>query len=102
MCRWSSPLWRANGRRGHTADPSPTTARSTIMATPTIHSTEQPLTVECDESQERRILPVLAEWRAQVVGAPAHPRPLHAGAERADQIPREYATMPADELDLRI
>ncbi|HEY7984573.1 MAG TPA: quinolinate synthase NadA [Ktedonobacterales bacterium] len=52
--------------------------------------------VECDESQEARILPALAEWRAPA----AHAR--HAGAERADSIPREYARMSADELDRRI
>ena len=78
------------------------------MATPTITPADQPLAVACDESQERRILPVLAEWRAQQAqqaqdaGDATHPRPRHAGAERADQVPREYATMPADELDRRI
>ena len=55
----------------------------------------------CDESQETRILPVLAEWRAQAPEA-THPRPRHAGAERADQIPREYALLSAEELDRRI
>jgi quinolinate synthase len=66
----------------------------TTPATPAVRA-------ECDESQENRILPVLAEWREQqaaVAYAPAR----HAGAERADQIPREYATLPADELDRRI
>ncbi len=75
------------------------------MATPTITPNE-PLAPACDESQERRILPVLAEWRAQTSAQassdPAHPQPRHAGAARADDIPREYATMPADELDRRI
>jgi quinolinate synthase len=58
--------------------------------------------VECDESQPERILPVLAEWRAHADGATAHPTARHAGAARADEIPREYALMNADELDGRI
>ena len=56
---------------------------------------------ECDESTEQRILPSLAEWHAREAGA-AVPRARHAGAERADAIPREYALMAADELDRRI
>jgi quinolinate synthase len=52
--------------------------------------------VECDESQEARILPALVEWREPVA------RARHAGAERADSIPREYARMDAEELDRRI
>jgi quinolinate synthase len=59
-------------------------------------STIQPIDVACDESQEARILPALVEWRAPVE------RARHAGAERADSIPREYALMGADELDRRI
>jgi quinolinate synthase len=62
----------------------------------------QPFAVECDESQEGRILPVLAEWRAREAGNADHPHARHAGAERAEQIPREYALMEADELDRRI
>ena len=57
----------------------------------------------CDESTERRILPSLVEWRAREAGSGAtlhHPR--HAGAERADTIPQEYALMDAGELDRRI
>jgi quinolinate synthase len=73
------------------------------MASSTIsqqHS--QPAVVaECDESQEQRILPVLAEWRARETGEP-YQRPRHAGAERADSIPREYALMSQEELDQRI
>jgi len=59
---------------------------------------------ECAESQEKRILPVLAEWRAQerASGVATLHRPRHAGAEGADSIPREYALMPAEELDRRI
>jgi quinolinate synthase len=58
---------------------------------------------QCAESQEKRILPVLAEWRAQErSGVATLHRPRHAGAERADSIPREYALMSAEELDRRI
>ncbi len=59
----------------------------------------------CEESADRRILPTLAEWRQQEVGAAVtHEirRARHAGSERADAIPREYALMDADELDRRI
>jgi quinolinate synthase len=55
----------------------------------------------CEESTEQRILPVLAQWRDEEHAA-AHPRPRHAGASRADDIPREYALMPAEEIDRRI
>ncbi|HEY7357681.1 MAG TPA: quinolinate synthase NadA, partial [Ktedonobacterales bacterium] len=59
---------------------------------------------QCAESQEKQILPVLAEWRAQERsgGVATLHRPRHAGAERADSIPREYALMSAEELDCRI
>jgi quinolinate synthase len=64
-----------------------------------------PLVVACDESQEARALPSLAEWRDQEAksepGVALH-RALHAGAERADRIPREYALMSQEELDRRI
>jgi len=60
-----------------------------------------PLTVECEESQENVILPSLEEWRSQEPAA-LHARGRHAGAERADAIPREYAQMSAEELDRRI
>lgn len=72
------------------------------------------LQAQCAPSKEERILPVLAEWRAQeradTLAAPGTAasgtatlhRPRHAGAERADSIPREYALMPAEELDRRI
>ena len=61
--------------------------------------------VACQESQEERILPVLAEWRQQQVAAIAEGHghaPRHQGAERADAIPREYAQLSAAELDRRI
>ena len=60
---------------------------------------------QCDESQEARILPVLAEFRAQQQSAIARGEahaPRHRGAKRADDLPREYATLPAEELDARI
>ncbi|HEV2238270.1 MAG TPA: quinolinate synthase NadA [Ktedonobacterales bacterium] len=65
------------------------------MALETVSPVER-IDVACDESQEARILPALVEWRAPVE------RARHAGAERADSIPREYARMSADELDRRI
>jgi quinolinate synthase len=67
------------------------------------------LQAQCAPSKEERILPVLAEWRAQerangsaAPGAATLHRPRHAGAERADSIPREYAVMSAEELDRHI
>ncbi|HEX9038354.1 MAG TPA: quinolinate synthase NadA [Ktedonobacterales bacterium] len=64
-----------------------------------------PIVVGCDESKESLILPSLEEWRdEQATSAPGaiiH-RALHAGGERADRIPREYALMSQDELDRRI
>lgn len=56
----------------------------------------------CVESRNERILPSLVEWREREAGNMALHRPRHAGAERADNIPREYALMDADELDRRI
>src|SRR5579859_4190208 len=57
---------------------------------------------DCEESTEQRTLPSLVEWRARAAGIAPQPRSSHAGAERADAIPREYALMAADELDRRI
>ncbi|HEX6799132.1 MAG TPA: quinolinate synthase NadA [Ktedonobacterales bacterium] len=72
------------------------------MSSSVIEPQTQPaLTAGCDESQEQRVLPVLAEWRARETGSEEH-RPRHAGSERADAIPREYALMDAAELDRRI
>ena len=62
----------------------------------------QPLVVGCEESTEGHTLPALAQWREREVGALATYQPHHAGAERADQIPREYAQMSQAELDERI
>ena len=71
------------------------------MTTTTIEPRTQPaVTAECDESKEQRILPALAEWRMRETSTEYRPR--HAGAERADAIPREYALMDAAELDRRI
>jgi quinolinate synthase len=70
-------------------------------STMTQQQSQPAVVAECDESQEQRILPVLAEWRAGEAGEP-YQRPRHAGAERADTIPREYALMPQEELDRRI
>lgn len=56
----------------------------------------------CVESRDERILPSLVEWREREAGNMAQHRSRHAGAERADTIPREYALMDADELDRRI
>jgi quinolinate synthase len=67
--------------------------------TPAITPTVTP---ECDESHERVILPSLVEWQAHEAGGLARHRPRHAGAARADAIPRAYALMAADELDRRI
>src|SRR5512146_781785 len=63
---------------------------------------DQPLVVACEESSDAQALPALVEWRARQTDAQAAYRPLHAGAERADQIPREYALMSQAELDERI
>ncbi|HEV8194331.1 MAG TPA: quinolinate synthase NadA [Ktedonobacterales bacterium] len=56
----------------------------------------------CEESRERVILPSLDEWRQHEAPNLALHRPRHAGAERADAIPREYALMDTEELDRRI
>ena len=62
----------------------------------------QPEGAVCEESSDAQTLPSLVEWRASAAGALATHRPRHAGAERADQIPREYALMSQAELDERI
>ena len=60
---------------------------------------------ECKESAEEKILPVLAEFRAEqqlaVVHGVAH-APRHHGAARADDIPREYSQLTPAELHERI
>src|SRR5258708_35474123 len=57
---------------------------------------------ECDESNEQRTLPALVEGRAREAGVATVHRALHAGAERADALPREYALLDGDALDSRI
>jgi quinolinate synthase len=74
---------------------------TTTLPQPTITRTPAVI-AECDESAEPRILPALAEWRDREAGNAALHRPRHAGADRADAIPREYALMSAEELDRRI
>ena len=56
----------------------------------------------CEESLEPRTLPTLVAWREQARDTGSGLRGKHAGAERGDAIPREYALMDADELDRRI
>src|SRR5579885_1345013 len=73
------------------------------MATDISQIAKPAVVAECGESTEQRVLPALVEWRARETGAAAtYPRARHAGAERADSIPREYALMESDELDRRI
>ena len=73
-----------------------------IATTPATAEQHQPLVVGCDESTEVQALPALVEWREREAGNLAAYHPRHAGAERADQIPREYALMSQAELDERI
>ena len=70
--------------------------------TPTSITLNAPLIVGCEESTEPQTLPALVEWRERESGNLAAYHPRHAGAERADQIPREYALMSQAELDERI
>ncbi|MDE3228877.1 MAG: hypothetical protein KGO05_03260, partial [Chloroflexota bacterium] len=65
----------------------------TPTTTPASETAEQPLVVGCEESQESQTLPVLAEWRERQTSALKTYQPQHAGAERVDQIPREYALL---------
>ena len=80
-----------------TQTPTPPTTPKAGSAIP-----NQPLVVGCEESTEIQTLPALAEWREREAGTLAAYHPRHAGAERADQIPREYALMSQAELDERI
>lgn len=64
-----------------------------------------PLTPECVESTEERILPVLEEWREVQQAAVATGKaqlPRHQGSHRVDDIPQEYALLSAAELAQRI
>ncbi len=71
------------------------------MANDVLHLATPAVVAECDESTEGRTLPTLVEWRAREAGGTVAP-PRHAGAARADALPREYALMDGDELDRRI
>ncbi|HZC07638.1 MAG TPA: quinolinate synthase NadA [Ktedonobacterales bacterium] len=79
-------------------------AINTRLQLPIVENTAQaqPEGAVCEESSDAQALPSLVEWRASAAGALATPQPRHAGAERADQIPREYALMSQAELDERI
>ncbi len=66
------------------------------------NTSEFPEGAVCEESSDAQTLPSLVEWRARESGSIATHQPRHAGAERADQIPREYALMSQAELDERI
>ena len=69
---------------------------------PTTITLNAPLIVGCEESTETQTLPALVEWREREASNLAAYHPRHTGAERADQIPREYALMSQAELDERI
>ncbi len=71
------------------------------MATDTQRLPAPAVAATCAESTEKRILPTLADWRAEAREL-SYAQPRHAGAARADQIPREYALMDGAELDRRI
>ncbi|MGO8948881.1 MAG: quinolinate synthase NadA [Ktedonobacterales bacterium] len=73
------------------------------MYTKLQHLSTPAVVSDCEESQEQRILPALAEWRVRELDSPAdEERRQHAGAGRADSIPRWYALMDGEELDRRI
>ena len=71
------------------------------MTIDTMNLATPAVVADCAESTEQRTLPSLVEWRAREAGVALY-RPRHAGAERADALPREYALMDGDELDQRI
>ncbi|PWT77162.1 MAG: quinolinate synthase [Chloroflexi bacterium] len=58
----------------------------------------------CDESEEQRILPALAQWRGgAAVSARSGSRQISdVDAGQADSIPRQYALMDGEELHRRI
>ncbi len=72
-----------------------------------LHMPSMPAVVsDCEESQESRVLPALAEWRARDAVEPAGAdisMPTGRGsARRIDSIPRQYALMDGDEVHRRI
>ena len=68
------------------------------MTIDTMNLATPAVVADCAESTEQRTLPSLVEWRAREAGVSLY-KPRHAGAERADGLPREYALMDGDELD---
>jgi quinolinate synthase len=62
-----------------------------------------PLVSGCDESEEQRILPALAQWRGAAVGIQSGSgKVLDVDGGQVDTIPRLYALMDGEELDRRI
>jgi quinolinate synthase len=59
---------------------------------------------DCDESQELRILPALAQWRGRAASSTRsdYGERLEVDADQVDTIPRRYALMDGEELDRRI
>jgi quinolinate synthase len=61
-----------------------------------------PLVTGCDESEEQRILPTLAQWRGAEASIRSGSGKILDVDARADTIPRRYALMDGEELDQRI
>jgi quinolinate synthase len=62
-----------------------------------------PLVSGCDESEEQRILPTLAQWRGGAVSVRSDSGKIpEVGGGQEDTIPRQYALMDGEELDQRI
>jgi quinolinate synthase len=66
-------------------------------------ATLSPLVSGCDESEEQRILPALAQWRGAAVSIRSGSGKIpDVDGGQADTIPRRYALMDGEELDRRI
>lgn len=62
-----------------------------------------PLVSGCDESEEQRILPALAQWRGAAISIRSGSGKIpDVDGSQADTIPRRYALMDGEELDRRI
>jgi quinolinate synthase len=62
-----------------------------------------PLVSGCDESEEQRILPALAQWRGAAVSIRSGTGKIpDVEGGQANTIPRRYALMDSEELDQRI
>jgi quinolinate synthase len=62
-----------------------------------------PLVSGCDESDEQRVLPALAQWRSAGVSIrPGSGKIPDMDGGQVDTIPRKYALMDGEELDRRI